>query len=299
MMARSYEFAIIRFAPDDGRDERLNVGAVVFQDDGLDIRVSRRLEKIRALSAALDVDLLREFIVGLSDIDQRMRDSGSFDIGCRKQIMSSLGPIKLSQVGQFWVEQQSDYEDRISSILKSYVDPEPALPRAKRKSSKLLTQIKSEFRKERVLAQRHEDIESHRIVSGFELDEGLVADLVLRNGAMHVVETVDASNDEVSLRRAIGDIAVSALVLERARMRFGDKKTKARLVYNASANIERIARPSLDAAEHQGAELINWSSATQRSHFVHELANLATPVAKKNKRGQVRFSPGREHGFNF
>ena len=39
-MGRSYDFAIIRFAPDEVRGERLNIGAVVFLEDRLDIRLT-------------------------------------------------------------------------------------------------------------------------------------------------------------------------------------------------------------------------------------------------------------------
>jgi hypothetical protein len=60
-------------------------------------------------------------------------------------------------------------------------------------------------------------------------------------------------------------------------MNFDGEVTKARLVYNASASVERIARPSLDATANQGAELENWASSDQRSKFVQDLTSLAVP----------------------
>ena len=47
-MAHYYKFAIVRLAPDDARDERVNIGLVVLADHGLDVRISKRLEKVRA-----------------------------------------------------------------------------------------------------------------------------------------------------------------------------------------------------------------------------------------------------------
>jgi hypothetical protein len=172
------------------------------------------------------------------------------------------------------------------------VDAEPAHARLRAKRSKLLTQVKSSFRQERVLAKRDEKLDSHRIVSSFRLDEGLVADLVLRNGAMHVIETVDASGNEDSLRKAISEIGVAALVLERARMKFGNDQTHAKLVYSASSFLEKIARPSLDAAAHQGTQLINWASADERNKFIHSLTSMATPFVKNKK--SVRFTSRQE-----
>jgi hypothetical protein len=289
-MARSYNFAIIRLAPDDGRDERMNVGLVVFNDGSLDVRTPPKLDKVRAISAAADPEVLRALISSLADIDARFRDTGAGTIAARRAAIGSVGPLQLSDIGSFLAETASDYEDRLSSIIRTMILAEPAPRKVREKRSKLLKQVKGMFRQERVLAKRDEDLSSHRIVSGFELDEGLVADLVLQNGALHVVETVDASGDEGSLRKAISEVGIAALVLERARMKFGDDNVKARLVYSASASLERVARPSFDAAAHQGAELVNWASADERNKFIHSMAMLATPVPSTAKK--VRFASG-------
>jgi hypothetical protein len=281
-MAHCYKFAIVRLAPDTVRDERINVGAVVFSDDDLDVRVSRRLDKVRAISAAADVDMLRDLVENMRGLDERLRAAGS-DHDARFGLLSHVGPVTLSPMGTFEASDAATYEARLEAILKSMVDPEPAPPRMREKRSRLLTQVKDLFRRERVLATKDETLEAHRIVPSFELDEGLVADFVLKNGSMHVVETVDASSDTESLNKAISAIAVSALVLERARMKYGKDETKARLVYSATASLEKVAMPSLEAAHHQGAELTNWASADDRTRFIHSLSSLATPVPRKRR----------------
>jgi hypothetical protein len=184
-------------------------------------------------------------------------------------------------------------------LFKAMVDPEPAPLRFREKRSKLLTQVKTLFRQERVLANKGEALDSHRIVPSYELAEGLVADLVLRNGAMHVVETIDASGDEDSPHRAISNIGIAVLVLERARMEFGKRKTRARLVYNASASLEKIALPSLKVAEHQDAILTNWASEDERRQFVDALASQATPLEWKRRAGTARFAPPQMSTFKF
>lgn len=281
-MAHCYKFAIVRLAPDTVRDERINVGAVVFSDDDLDVRVSRRLDKIRAISAATDVDTLRELVENMRGLDERLRAAGS-DHDARFGLLSHVGPVTLSPMGTFEASDAATYEARLEAILKSMVDPEPAPARMREKRSRLLTQVKDLFRRERVLATKDETLEAHRIVPSFELDEGLIADFVLKNGSMHVVETVDASSDTESLNKAISAIAVSALVLERARMKYGKDETKARLVYSATASLEKVAMPSLEAAHHQGTELTNWASADDRMRFIHSLSSLATPVPRKRR----------------
>ena len=276
-MARSFKFVIVRLAPDGARDERLNVAAAVFRAEGLDLRISRRLDKVRAISQAIDQELLQDLFSNLQMMDEKLIRSGSRDAETRAEAFAQIGPLTVSKLGSFVAQNHAAYELRLQSIIANLVDPEisPVVKRPKR--TRLLADLKSALRRERVLAQKDEGLASHRVVPSFPLDEGLVADLVLQNGALHVIETVDAVGDANSLRRTISDIAMANLVLSFAKLRFGDQATKARLVYHASPSLEVIARPSLEAAEHQGALLINWSSANDRREFVQAITSLATP----------------------
>lgn len=283
-MDRFYKFAIIRFSPDKLRGESLNIGAAVLSDSGIDIRHTRRLERAKALSQALEINALTDLLDNLKRLDEENRRSTALTAEQRLEQLCRVELLNFSALGTFQATDASSYEERVTSIMQRFVEPEPVLQRPRHKKSKLLTQIRTIFKKNRVLARKDEDIESHRIVSGVKLDEGLVADLVLRNGAYYVVETVDASGDEHAFTKTVSEIAVSALVLERARMRFGNELTKARLVYSASSTLEAVARPSLEAAAHQGAELVNWASDQDRMRFVHALSILATPIEKKRKR---------------
>ena len=276
-MALFFDFAVIRLAPGDARDERLNIGAIVFRPDGLDIRLTRRLEKVRAISAALDPQALLDLINQFSTVDLYARESGCQDASSRHRMLARVGPLSLSGLGVLDATPEL-YEDRLGAILRDLVEPEPQPKHIREKRSRLLTQVKKAFFRERVLARKGETLEDHRILPGYEVGEGLVADLVLKNGVYHVVETVDASRDEDSIRRVIGEIGMSALTLDGARLRFGEAQTKGRLVYHASAYTERHAKAALDVAVNQGCELINWASDNDRGSFVSSLALLATPL---------------------
>ena len=278
-MKHCYKFAIVRFAPNNARDESLNIGAAVFSEHGVDVRLTKRLEKLRCISAALDLNTLRQLVENLRDLDYKALNAMD-TISERVRKFGEQGSIRLSNIGTFVAESATTYELRIDSILKAMVDPEPSLKTQKVKRSRLISQMKSFFRQERVLARADEGLESHRILSSYAMDEGLIADFVLKNGSMHIVETIDAAGSENTLRKAIGDIGVASLVLERARMKFGDNKTNGLIVYSASAVLERVAAPALAAAAHQGARLVNWESADDRISFVHLLSSLATPYQK-------------------
>jgi Protein of unknown function (DUF3037) len=298
-MDRDAKFAVIQFAAHPARNERLNVGLVVFNKDSLDVRLSKRLDRIRTLSAALDVDQVRSSLTDLNDLDAYARSIGAATPAERLVEISSLAPVQFSSLGSFHSPSTIAYENAIAFLLQKLVEPEPALLKPiKGRPSRLLTTLKRAFRQERVLARKGEDIDSHRILAKYPVGEGSEADLVLKNGLMHVLQIVDASAEDASVRRIRTDIALSAMLFEQARMTFGETETRARLIYQASSAVEAIAAPALHVAEHQGAELINWESNDDRIKFIHEVSSLATPIPdKKAKDGTLSIHASAQHKF--
>jgi hypothetical protein len=283
-MARSHRFSIVRLAPGDIRDEQVNLGIAVFSDDDIEVRLPARLEKARLISAALDRSMIRELTTAIVSRDIEARASGVSGAEGRANAIGRIGPLSLSKLGTFTCVNDEQYESRIGAIMRSMVEPEAAPKVETSKKSRLLTELKKVLRQERILAKKEENLGSHRFVPNLVLAEGLVADLALKNGAMHIIETVDVSSEEATSRRAVADIAVSALVLEQARINYGEHKTRARLIYSASPTVEQAAQTCLDAAEHQGAEIINWASTQDQIKLLTTLASLAIPSETENDR---------------
>ena len=282
-MPLSYKFSLIKLAPRNARDERLNIGLAVLRDGQVDIRSARKLEKARALSASLDERALRQLFESLGNVDSELSAAG---VAFRERLdaLSEIGPVSLSPLGSFEVASASDYEEAVQRIMKTLVEPETARSKVKKKRTRLLTEVKSSFKRERVLAEKGEGLSSHRIISNLEIDDGLVADLALQNGVMHVIETVDAGHEE-SLKKAVSEVAVAALVLESARIKFGEQSSiAARLVYSASSDIERSIAASLDVARSQGAALYNWASYQDQSKLIEEMRSFATPLQLRGRK---------------
>lgn len=297
-MSGKYEYAVVQLT-DSARDERLNTAVAIFSEDGIDIRVPRRLDKLRALSAALDPDKLRALLKQLQELDALSRKQGRVETTSRVEMLNALSPLHFSNPLPFVALTATNYEEWASKLLRNLVEPEPTRLKLTRKRTKLVNILRSAFRSERVLARKGEDITAHRVVPNYQIAEGLLADFVLRNGSMHVVETVDASSEDIPARKVVADIAVSALVLEQARMTFGESATESRLVYEASAAVERIAMPSLEAAAHQGTKLINWASIDDRNKLITQLSSLATPLEKKGgSLHDTRFHASVQHKLN-
>ncbi len=279
-MSGKAEYAIVQVR-DSSRAETLNAAIAIFSSHGLDIRVPRRLDKLRAISQALDIEKVRESLLHLIDLDAANIEMGITGTSERLQFMSDMTPFTFSGVGSFVAASVDMYEGWANRLLRLMVEPEPAIHRTSRKRTPLSGALRAALRRERILAKSGEDLSAHRIVPNYQIAEGLAADFVLKNGAMHVIETVDVASENTTLRKAVTDIAISALVLEQARMTFGEKDTRSRIIYDATAVMEKLAAPSLQAAAHQGAILINWASHDDRRKFIVEMSSLADPLPEK------------------
>jgi hypothetical protein len=280
-MARSYSFSIVRVGASAPRDERLNVGIAVLEDERLDVRLPRTLAKLHALSNALDETTVRAAAENLPEIYKLVatKNLGASD---RLTQLRALSPFEFSSPGEFIAGSREAYEAELEGLLRRLVDPEPAPPKTRpKKPSHLATVLRKAFRKERILAQKGEELSAHRVLTNLVLAEGFSADFVLKNGSFHVIETVDAAGPNASPRKAVADIAVSALTIEQARIHFGESETKGRLVYQASAATEAAADSALTAAEHQGIELVNWASQDDQRKLLVTVSSLAEPLPKK------------------
>lgn len=284
-MARCYNFSVVQFAANAPRNERLNIGIVVLSDEQLDVRLPRTLHKVHAISQALDESAVRGAAGNLAHLYQ-LADSAS-SLEDRLQHLREISPFRFSLLGQFFANSPHAYEAEVDRLIKSLVDPEPAIAKSKdKKPSPLAVLLRKAFRQERILASKDEDLSHHRVVTNLALAEGFSADFVLKNGAFHVIETVDATGENLSAKKVVSDVAVSALTIEQAKIKFGEPCTQARLVYQANSDTESAAQSALLAAEHQGIELINWASGDDQRKLLVTIASLAEPLPRKGKARQ-------------
>ncbi len=272
-MANSSKFWTLKFPSHELRGEVLNVGLLIERDGVFSVCEGRKLDKVRAISAAIDpTDILDE----LSEIEKAVQDCPMNDIETR---LSSMTFLECKYQGSFDPGSEDLREHYVADLLRRYVDPEPAPPKpVRKKPTKLRQEMVQLFRSEKILAKPSEGLDSHRVLYKHRLAEGVEADFVLKNGSLHVVESIDASSSEVSLQRCLFEIGLSNLTFEHARIGFGNNSVKPRLVYQASSALEKALAPSLYAVERQGAELINWASQDSRMGFLDNFAALAESI---------------------
>lgn len=284
-MARCFKFSLLAVHVPAPRDERLNVGIIVFRDSQLDVRLLRSLRKVSALSLAFNEDIVRASAQNLVTLDKHLSDPGD-PPESRLEQLKAVSPFYLAPLAYFFAPTAATYEEEISTILRTFVEPEPALRSAgKGKATALAAALRKSFRNDRILAAKGEDLNAHRVVTNVELATGLIADFVLKNGAMHIFETVDASSENSSVLAIAKNVGLAAITIEQARICYGNSITVARLVYQTNAQTEALVAPALHAAEHQGVELVNWASTDDQIKLRTTVSSLATPLPRKQRGG--------------
>lgn len=297
-MGNLYKYAVLKFGSHPVRGESLNVGIVVITDESIDVRLTRRLNKLHSISAALDLDAIRNSLLRIEEFDNIARDEGAESMEARLSRISQIAGIQFSNPSVFDAASIDGYEQSVARILKNLVDPEPAprlIPR--KRPTALKSSLLKTLKADNILAKKGEDLSSHRVVANYTIVEGIEADLMLKNGSMHVFETVDATSETLTARKIISDIAVATIVFEQAKMTFGEQQTSTKLIYQASVSAENAAAPALSAAEHQGAELVNWESQEARVKFLLQLNKLAEPFEDANDRA-IRIHASAQHKFS-
>ena len=92
-------------------------------------------------------------------------------------------------------------------------------PESRPATTQLNTEIAATFRRAKLLAQPREGIEIQKVHRNFVVstEDELAADFGFRNGATHVIATLELRRDAVDKGRA----AIKAITLDRARAAFG------------------------------------------------------------------------------
>jgi len=268
-MARSFDFAVLRLAPDALRGEAVNLGIVVFLDGGVDVRTGEVLSRARAVYPDATADALREGV----NLIKRL-GAVTLSAAERHRSLSRLGVFSLGELGHFTVENDGpeNYEAQIARLMDLFA----ATPKrvAQRKAlSRLETQIRKVFRDERVLAPVGDvgAIKDHKIVPDWPIPNrpSLRADLALRNRIMRVCEIVELKLDDGKPPAALFEGVVT---LDVAHQEVDAEQTV--LAYRASGPTARIDE-ALSIARLHATDLVNWDSQSERESFLHEWISAA------------------------
>lgn len=213
----TYQYSIIRLSPDPLRGEIVNIGIIVFRPGALDIRLIENFSKVKILNPDIDTASIIEHQNAIA------KAIGELDADTAISVVNGMNTVQLSPPGTFIADTEKTYEKRIESIMKDLVIPR--VKKARPRHTTMISKLKNDFRRMKLLGTNPEDIKRHRVVANYPIaaDEKLYADFALKNGQWHITETLDLRGKPDTIK---GDkykqAAVRAITLERAAKRLQD-----------------------------------------------------------------------------
>lgn len=274
MNTESLPFSLIRYKVDLHRQEVVNVGVVLFAENGPLVAVAPGQGKVLALNPNFPVQQVFDQTRRLADAVRSLwEDTASVDGVV--QFFSTGGALSLTPPGRVERQNQSDAAI-IDELLRELVSP-PAKQRTRiATKSRLHTELRTMFRQAKILGSSPEDINKHLVVPNYPIDAdtGLFAEFALRNGQLHVTETVDFRLSTPSTKRQ--EAQAKTLLLVEARQRVGRNKLQRYVVVTgASAEVQS----SLNLLAKHADDLIVRESQSDWQRYVSLMHKAARPEA--------------------
>lgn len=276
-MAHTFEFAVLRLVPDIARGESINLGVVVFREGSIDVSVGEVLTRARILFPELSGSELDNGI-------ELLKRLGSAPLPARERhrALAKIGAFALGDLGSFIVtdDRPESYSAQVASLLSTFVaTPRSTLGKIKA-SSKLATEVRKIFRREKVLAAIGDvgALSEHKIVPQWPIPNrpSIRADLALMNGMMRVCELVDLDlEDDGPPPPALFAGVVTLDVAQR------EAEAKQRVfAYRAKGSAARIDE-ALAIAKMHASEIVDWDKSVERERFVHEWVTAAYSIPRE------------------
>lgn len=258
-------YTILCLHPYPWRSEHLNIGLVVLRPDGVRVHLADNLKKLRAFAPDVDLEIVRGWPSELQSLL-----AGAADLDEAAARMARWGTLQQlsDQRGTLGYHSEREYEDRIAGALARLVMPEKAVrvPADRAHKSRLDVELKTAFSAYGWLGNDPSQID-HHIVPRYPIDEqtGLRADFAIKNGCLHVIETLDFRvADPLSKREAA---QAKTLVLALAQ----DARRYAIVAGGDGAETQ----PSLRLLRAHSDCLVRWEDAGAVDRFLADMGQAA------------------------
>lgn len=208
-MSQIAHYVTIADYPYPLRSEHVNIGIAVFLPGGDNrIHLGADLRKVRAIYPRARLDVVRQWEAELPGMIAGL----SIDEARQKFVVLGNDWRLGDQVGRFIYENDDDYLHRVRMALVNLVDPVAPRRELREPSSRLFFDLKRTFEIKGWLGR---DIEAHQIVPRFPVGPEVTAEFALKNGRLHVIESLDLRVSNTSAKRQ--EAQAKALAFDMAR----------------------------------------------------------------------------------
>lgn len=261
MKATTY---LVNYHPYPARAEHCTVGALVFAQDGkARVHLAHNLKKVKALDPQANLESLRDSLNALTkELNEKHGAWEAFKAGV-------AGLRFSSSAGFFAYTNPEEYERQVQWLLQTAAEPRSALARKMHQpKSRLFVELKSTFKNYGWLGEKAEDIEDHKVVTHYPVvaDEDLSAEFAMKNGFLHLVETVDFRAGVVSAKRM--EARGKALVFDAAKEQ--DDQTQCTVVVAAQDYAD--IKASMNLLNRYADRVAVYESATDMQSLLNDWA---------------------------
>lgn len=265
---KKIEYVLMRAMPDAIRGEQVNVGIVVLFDDVARVYVGAEQWRLRALHPNLgDIDLR----AWASDLEKELSLIPSND--GKLFLLSAIGGGIIAAESSSYIVGDSDEELSIliDGLLKRLVAAPARVFRASEKTSavprsKLNSQLRAWFRSSKIFSPTMSGLSKGKVVPSFPIvpDEDLYADFALKNGSIHVIETLDLRKVDRLTKALRGEAGWKSVLLDQARKTLPADTKRIAVV---TADDYAVVRPLIGMVERYADDLISMESASDRQRL--------------------------------
>jgi len=261
-MSLTVPYHLLQIVPDRLRGEAMNVGIALKTADGPDVRLRLLPNRLRALAPELGrivpqqyLDDLRAALARLPSADMRWL-----------WLRTAMGPLRVAEVeGKIFAADADDLDAQVQAILERMVLPQrPArAPRTTERRSRLLTQLTTWLRQQKLYSRNLPDIAKHQVVGGYpiSLEEEVFAELALQNGVLHVIESLDLRGHVSYTKTLRNEASHAAMVLDLAGEVLAPSSQ--RIAVLAADNYEDM-RPAVRLINRKATAVVSMDSAQDR-----------------------------------
>jgi hypothetical protein len=267
------KYALLLINPTIDRLDTVVAGAVFKSEKGWDVRVASTSQKMRAIDPSFPEEkLTHTYELALREakrVDDLSQLKSAFKV-------SRLG-IKIDEfVGEFAFDDEADYQSQIAAVLAESVNP-PTIALANvapvsRRRNIVQRNLRDQFKGLGLWSRKSQDISKHCIVENYpvSVDHGMHADFALRNGVMHITETIDFEVQSSAKGKKQQAQAKTLVLIESAKI-FGDgTKSYAVVAGSSRSDVQQSVNLLTDHATVFALE-----SAADMKVYIDKMAELA------------------------
>lgn len=269
----SYPYTLLRVRPNTLRGESMNIGLVVFLDRSIIVRVEPDMARLRALDPNLPALPIWHNLA--EEIGARITPLPSREMQLM-MLRDFFTPIRADErLGSIEVADHVEIEAHIERLMDRLVRRQAVTERLPRlhvpRASRLNGQLKHWFKSAHILSRNAADLSRSKVVENFPISAShdLYAEFALKNGAVHVVETLDLRHHGKINAFVQKEAAIKAITLDQARQMLGAEGKRIAVI---AADDYGAMRPAIGMLSGYADDVVTMASQADRQRFADFIA---------------------------